>query len=213
MRSIIPNLTPASGRQDHTTSPSARVRSRQQRRPRPSHPLPYVRDDRETPLCVGRDGARCRSDLGQKGTEIFLQRGLDRANQLDPVQQIALSAQGRSAQRIAPTDFLDVHLWIQLTLFGATAVEKASQPAGQQDDEQGQYQPHAESAPVLKFLETFIRDHQDDRAHQWAPDGTMPPTTIMERRNKSSMNGEDGRPHDAKVGGIDRARERREKGR
>jgi hypothetical protein len=24
--------------------------------PRPSHPLPYVRDDRETPLCVGRDG-------------------------------------------------------------------------------------------------------------------------------------------------------------
>jgi hypothetical protein len=23
--------------------------------PRPSHPLPYVRDDRETPLCVGRD--------------------------------------------------------------------------------------------------------------------------------------------------------------
>ena len=50
------NLTPASGRQDHTTSPSARVRSRQQRRPRPSHPLPYVRDDRETPLCVGRDG-------------------------------------------------------------------------------------------------------------------------------------------------------------
>jgi hypothetical protein len=24
--------------------------------PRPSHPAPYVRDDRETPLCVGRDG-------------------------------------------------------------------------------------------------------------------------------------------------------------
>ena len=24
------------------------------RRPRPSHPLPYVRDDRETPLCAGR---------------------------------------------------------------------------------------------------------------------------------------------------------------
>ena len=28
--------------------------------------LPYVRDDRETPLCVGRDGVGCRSDLGQK---------------------------------------------------------------------------------------------------------------------------------------------------
>jgi len=25
--------------------------------PRPPHPVPYVRDDRETPLCVGRDGA------------------------------------------------------------------------------------------------------------------------------------------------------------
>src|ERR1700677_4522381 len=40
MRSIIANLTPASGRQDHTTSPSADERSRQQRRPRPSHPDP-----------------------------------------------------------------------------------------------------------------------------------------------------------------------------
>src|ERR1700677_3849755 len=40
MRSIIANLTPASGRQDHTTSPSARLRSRQSRHPRPSHPDP-----------------------------------------------------------------------------------------------------------------------------------------------------------------------------
>jgi hypothetical protein len=28
--------------------------------------LPYVRDDRETPLCVGRDGERCAGDLRQK---------------------------------------------------------------------------------------------------------------------------------------------------
>jgi hypothetical protein len=42
-----------SGRQDHTTSPSARQRSRLWRRPRPSHPKPYVRDDRETPLVCG----------------------------------------------------------------------------------------------------------------------------------------------------------------
>src|ERR1700734_4563540 len=41
---------------------------------------PYVRDDRETPLCVGRDGGGCRSDLRPKKTEIFLQRGLDRRN-------------------------------------------------------------------------------------------------------------------------------------
>ena len=50
------NLTPASGRQDHTTSPSARNVIRLLTLPRPSHPLPNVRDDRETPLCVGRDG-------------------------------------------------------------------------------------------------------------------------------------------------------------
>jgi hypothetical protein len=39
---------------------------------------PYVRDDRETPLCVGRDGERYAGDLRRKGTEIFLQGGLDR---------------------------------------------------------------------------------------------------------------------------------------
>jgi hypothetical protein len=50
------NLTPASGRQDHTTSPSARVRSRLWRTSRPSHPAPNVRDDRETPLMRVRDG-------------------------------------------------------------------------------------------------------------------------------------------------------------
>jgi len=62
------NLTPASGRQDHTTSPSAAIVSRQRAvdrsqahhppcdpvarktLPRPSHPVPYVRDDRDTPL-------------------------------------------------------------------------------------------------------------------------------------------------------------------
>jgi hypothetical protein len=32
--------------------------------PRPPHPVPYVRDDRETPLCVGRDGVGYRGDLG-----------------------------------------------------------------------------------------------------------------------------------------------------
>ena len=62
------NLTPASGRQDHTTSPYATtslVRSlliahksfdppcdpvARKTLPRPPHPVPYVRDDRDTPL-------------------------------------------------------------------------------------------------------------------------------------------------------------------
>jgi hypothetical protein len=52
---LLKNLMPASGHQDHTTSPSASsalVRSavRVHRIP------PHVRDDRETPLDLGRDG-------------------------------------------------------------------------------------------------------------------------------------------------------------
>ena len=57
--------------------------------PRPPHPAPYVRDDRETPLCVGRDGDGCRSDLRKMGTEIFLRRGLDRCVGDLPVGQSA----------------------------------------------------------------------------------------------------------------------------
>ena len=49
MRSIIANLTPASGRQDHTTSPSASRAVRQKRIGVHRIP-PHVRDDRETPL-------------------------------------------------------------------------------------------------------------------------------------------------------------------
>jgi hypothetical protein len=37
---VAANLTPASGRQDHTTSPSASRIARQARSPRPSHPAP-----------------------------------------------------------------------------------------------------------------------------------------------------------------------------
>ena len=82
------DLTPASRRQDHTTSPSASQRSRQQRRLRPPHPAPYVRDDRETPLCVGRDGGGYTCDLGQRRREIFLQMGLDWGNQIEMLQEI-----------------------------------------------------------------------------------------------------------------------------
>src|ERR1700728_4888116 len=39
---------------------------------------PYVRDDRETPLCVGRDGEKYAGDLRKKEMEIFLRMGLDR---------------------------------------------------------------------------------------------------------------------------------------
>src|ERR1700759_2269332 len=54
MRSIIANLTPAQGRQDHTISPSASCHSSDSTT-RPSHPAAYVRDDREAPLMWQRD--------------------------------------------------------------------------------------------------------------------------------------------------------------
>src|SRR5216684_3161059 len=101
------DLTPASGRQDHTILPSAATslvstlgdRSRVQENPpcdpiarktlpRPPHPVPYVRDDRETPLCVGRDTQSSRCDLGGVKTKIFLQRGLDTPFNKPPGGQI-----------------------------------------------------------------------------------------------------------------------------
>src|SRR5260221_11086033 len=59
------SLTPASRRQDHTTSPSASAPFVNPRCSRPPHPAPYVRDDRDTPLSVGRDGEGYRFGLGQ----------------------------------------------------------------------------------------------------------------------------------------------------
>ena len=53
---LIADLTPALGRQNHTTWPYAsasfvRLAVARLTPPRPPHPLPNVRDDRETPLC------------------------------------------------------------------------------------------------------------------------------------------------------------------
>src|ERR1700716_259071 len=52
---ISANLTPASRRQDHTTSPSARQRSRLLAPPASTAPRPNVRDDGQRPS-EGRDG-------------------------------------------------------------------------------------------------------------------------------------------------------------
>src|ERR1700738_1135249 len=90
---VIANLTPASRRQDHTTSPSAAapfvcVSQAEDpiapMLPRPPHPLPNVCDDRETPLCVGRDGGRCRFDLGLRRSGIFFAEGLDSKSVICP---------------------------------------------------------------------------------------------------------------------------------
>jgi len=74
-RKIPANLTPASGRQDHTTSPSATCAARLQRC-RVHRIPPHVDDVRNAPLS-GRDGASGRFDLPDGESEIFLQMRLD----------------------------------------------------------------------------------------------------------------------------------------
>jgi hypothetical protein len=39
---------------------------------------------------VGRDGAGYGFDLGEKRRSLFLQLGLDRPNQIDPLEQISV---------------------------------------------------------------------------------------------------------------------------
>src|SRR5260221_12485761 len=78
---LLADLTPALGRQNDTTSPYAsasfvRLAIARLTPPRPPHPAPNVRDDREAPLLWARDGFGYASDLGQAKTRIFLISGL-----------------------------------------------------------------------------------------------------------------------------------------
>jgi hypothetical protein len=104
------NLTPASGRQDHTTSPYAAIATRPRAvdrsqifRPALRSPcvqnaaastasLPAFVTMANAPL-VGWDAKSSRCDLGCTKTEIFLRRGLDCPNQVEKSQQIARHAQ------------------------------------------------------------------------------------------------------------------------
>src|ERR1700686_2922663 len=76
LRLLGADLTPASRRQNHTTSPSAsapfvKCAARVHRIP------PRVRDVRNAPL-LGQHGTTQGTDLGQGQNKIFLQMGLDR---------------------------------------------------------------------------------------------------------------------------------------
>src|SRR2546421_1431519 len=64
---------------------------------RPPHPVPNVRDDRETPLS-GTGWRGYNFDLGQTRTELFLQMGVDRANQIESIQQMTLRAHPKALQ-------------------------------------------------------------------------------------------------------------------
>ena len=70
------NLTPASGCQVHTSSPSARV-ALVSRKLRVHRIPPHVRNDREPPLSSGETGRISKGDLPDVLSEIFLREGLD----------------------------------------------------------------------------------------------------------------------------------------
>jgi hypothetical protein len=75
MRKRIAREAPASGRQDHTTSPSA-ICCSSHNTPRPSHPASNVRDDREAPLMWRRDARKCRCDLPDNASEKCARRAV-----------------------------------------------------------------------------------------------------------------------------------------
>jgi hypothetical protein len=60
-----------------------KARVRPSRALRPSHPVPNVRDDRETPLLMRTGRGRYSGDLRFGKTEIFLLRGLDKGKTVE----------------------------------------------------------------------------------------------------------------------------------
>jgi hypothetical protein len=75
---LLENLTPTIERQDHTTSPSARVRSRQQRNSRPSHPnLTFVTIAKRPSVWAGM-AADGEVIWVKRKPEYFCEGGLDK---------------------------------------------------------------------------------------------------------------------------------------
>src|SRR6266849_1323983 len=110
--SVFTALAPASERQDHTTSPSAAasfVRAKLRLTlPRPSHPAPNVRDDRDTPLLWVRDSGNYKFDLGQSRSGIFLRQGVDR---FSLATNFCPSGKSITARPSDPTDLQDLPLF------------------------------------------------------------------------------------------------------
>jgi hypothetical protein len=84
-------LTPASGRQDHTTSPSAANITRLLMLPRPSHPAPNFVTTAKRPL-VGGGRHGDATDLGSEESGLFSSVGLDDANQFEFPHEFKFSA-------------------------------------------------------------------------------------------------------------------------
>ncbi|HVX79147.1 MAG TPA: hypothetical protein VHB49_23670, partial [Bradyrhizobium sp.] len=97
---IVADLTPASRRQNHTTSPSAQATFVLSAISVHRIPL-HVRDDRETPLVKERDGSPCKFDLGKKRSGLSFTRWLDEANHVDLAREISFTARGDGASSTA----------------------------------------------------------------------------------------------------------------
>jgi hypothetical protein len=59
---------------------------------------PNVRDDGQRPFFSGRDGEAYSFDLPDAPSEIFLQGSLDRANHVDPTEEIVALEQSRRSR-------------------------------------------------------------------------------------------------------------------
>jgi hypothetical protein len=59
---------------------------------------PNVRDDGQRPFFSGQDGAAYSFDLPDAPSEIFLQGSLDRANHVDPTEEIVALEQSRRSR-------------------------------------------------------------------------------------------------------------------
>jgi hypothetical protein len=95
------NLTPASGRQDHTTSPSAEDITRRLMSQRPSHPAPNVRDDREAPLLRERNGVNVKYIGGVSQAPRLRQNGTTGRLRMVDIRKLPVRAnQPRSRLRL-----------------------------------------------------------------------------------------------------------------
>ena len=95
-RLLLDDLTPAPGRQAHTTSPYAlasSVRTLLRAIPsRPSRPPPTFATTADVPL-AGKDGGSFKVFLPDGGSGMFFARRLDRWNRVDRIEEISLWAQ------------------------------------------------------------------------------------------------------------------------
>ena len=85
------NLTPASGRQDHTALPYA-LASLVLRRRRVHRIPPHVRTIAKRPFSKGGTGRSSKDDLPDGTIEIFFRWGLDDPNHVDPTGEFSPKA-------------------------------------------------------------------------------------------------------------------------